>query len=145
MPAICETRQVNDELVCCATVEVRRWLVDQEQRRVRIQSTRQGNALLLATGQPRREMATAISKPDPLEQLRDAVAAHARTTPDAGESYAVVDTGRELSAFRTDDLSAAPGRDVKVQRREHEDDRKRRVLVWRLGDDEREQERGRSR
>jgi hypothetical protein len=56
-----------------------------------------------------------------------------------------VDTGRELSAFRTDDLSAAPGRDVKVQGREHEDDRKRRVLVWRLGDDEREREQGRSR
>ena len=63
----------------------------------------------------------------------------------SGRRYAVVDTGRELSAFRTDDLSAAPGRDVKVQGREHEDDRKRRVFVWRLGDDEREQERGRSR
>jgi hypothetical protein len=62
-----------------------------------------------------------------------------------GQSYAVVDTGRELTALRTDDLSATPGRDVKVETREQEDGRKRRVLVWRLGEDEREQDQGRSR
>ena len=61
----------------------------------------------------------------------------------AGHRHAVVDTGRELTAFRTDDASAAPGRDVRVQSREHDDDRKRRVLVWRLGDDEQERERAR--
>jgi type IV secretory pathway VirD2 relaxase len=63
----------------------------------------------------------------------------------AGRRYAVVDTGRELSAFRADDLATPPGREVRVQGREHEDDRKRRVLVWRLGDDEHEQEQGRTR
>src|SRR5438552_9835353 len=61
----------------------------------------------------------------------------------AGHRHAVVDTGRELTAFRTDDLAAAPGRDVRVRGQEHEDDRKRRVLVWRLGDDEHERERAR--
>jgi len=62
-----------------------------------------------------------------------------------GRQYAVVDTGRELTAFRTEDLAAVPGREVRVQGREHDDDRKRRVLVWRLGDDEREQGRGQTR
>jgi Protein of unknown function (DUF3363) len=61
----------------------------------------------------------------------------------AGHRHAVVDTGRELTAFRTDDLAGAPGRDVRVRGQEHEDDRKRRVLVWRLGDDEHERERAR--
>ena len=63
----------------------------------------------------------------------------------AGRRYAVLDTGRELTAFRTDDLGAVQGREVRVQGHEHEDDRKRRVLVWRLGDDERERERGQTR
>ena len=63
----------------------------------------------------------------------------------AGHRHAVVDTGRELTAFRTDHTSAAPGREVTVQSREHEDDRKRTSLVWRLGEDEREQERDRGR
>jgi type IV secretory pathway VirD2 relaxase len=61
----------------------------------------------------------------------------------AGRRHAVVDTGRELTAFRTDDPAAAPGRDVRVKGQEHEDDRKRKVLVWRLGDDEHERERTR--
>jgi type IV secretory pathway VirD2 relaxase len=61
----------------------------------------------------------------------------------AGHRHAVVDTGRELTAFRTDDLAVAPGRDVRVRGQAHEDDRKRRVMVWRLGDDERERERAR--
>jgi hypothetical protein len=38
-----------------------------------------------------------------------------------------------------------PGREVRVQGREYEDDRKRSVLVWRLGDDEHDQVRGRTR
>jgi hypothetical protein len=58
----------------------------------------------------------------------------------AGQRHAVVDTGRELTAFRTDDPAAAPGRDVRVQGQEHDDDPKRRVLVWRLSDDEHERE-----
>ncbi len=62
-----------------------------------------------------------------------------------GRQYAVVDTGRELTAFRTDDLAAVPGREVRVQGQEREDDRKRRVLVWRLGEDERKQERDHTR
>src|SRR2546427_2044276 len=63
----------------------------------------------------------------------------------AGRRYAVLDTGRELTAFRTDDLGGVQGREVRVQGHEHEDDRKRRVLVWRLGDDERERDRGQAR
>jgi type IV secretory pathway VirD2 relaxase len=63
----------------------------------------------------------------------------------AGHRHAVVDTGRELTAFRTDHTAATPGRDVTVQTREHEDDRKRTSLVWRLGEDERDQERERGR
>ena len=58
----------------------------------------------------------------------------------AGHRHAVVDTVRELAAFRTEDLGGAPGRDVRVRGQEHEDDRKRRALVWRLGDDEHERE-----
>jgi hypothetical protein len=61
----------------------------------------------------------------------------------AGYRHAVVDTGRELTAFRTDDLAVVPGGDVRVRGEEREDDRKRRVLVWRLGDDEHERERAR--
>ncbi len=61
----------------------------------------------------------------------------------AGHRHAVVDTGRELTAFRTDDLAVAPGRDVRVRAQDHEDDRKRRVTVWRLGDEEHERERAR--
>src|SRR5437773_7798205 len=61
----------------------------------------------------------------------------------AGHRHAVVDTGRELTAFRTDDLAAGRGRDVRVRGQEHEDDRKRRVLVWRMGEDEHERERAR--
>jgi hypothetical protein len=61
----------------------------------------------------------------------------------AGHRHAVVDTGRELTAFRTEDLVGASGRDVRVRGQEHEDDSKRRVLVWRLGDDEHERERAR--
>jgi hypothetical protein len=61
----------------------------------------------------------------------------------AGHRHAVVDTGRELTAFRTDDLGVAPGRDIRVRGQENDDDRKRRVLVWRLGDDEQERERAR--
>jgi type IV secretory pathway VirD2 relaxase len=59
--------------------------------------------------------------------------------------YAVVDTGRELTALRTDDLGALPGRQVSMQGREQEDDRKRSVVVWRLTEDERKQERGHTR
>src|SRR5207245_1404133 len=61
----------------------------------------------------------------------------------AGHRHAVVDTGRELTAFRTDDLAVAPGREVRVRGQEHEDDRKRRVMVWRLSDDEHARERAR--
>ena len=61
----------------------------------------------------------------------------------AGHRHAVVDTGRELTAFRTDDLGGTPGVAVRVRGQEREDDRKRRVLVWRLGDDEHERERAR--
>jgi hypothetical protein len=63
----------------------------------------------------------------------------------AGHRHAVVDTGRELVAFRTNHTDTAPGRDITVQGREREDDQKRRTLVWRLGEDEREQERERGR
>jgi hypothetical protein len=54
-----------------------------------------------------------------------------------------------ICAWRSPVSSCAESRQVRVPtfsaRHEREDDRKRRVLVWRLGDDEREQERGRAR
>lgn len=62
-----------------------------------------------------------------------------------GHRHAVIDTGRELTAFRTDHTSTAPGRNITVQSHEPDDDRKRTSLVWRLGEDEREQERDRGR
>jgi hypothetical protein len=59
---------------------------------------------------------------------------------DDGHRYAVVNTGRDLSAFRTPDADLAPGRDVRAQAQHADDDRRRR-LVWRLADDERHQKR----
>jgi type IV secretory pathway VirD2 relaxase len=62
-----------------------------------------------------------------------------------GHRHAVIDTGRELAAFRTDHTGTAPGREITVQSHERDDDRKRTSLVWRLGEDERGQERDRGR
>jgi type IV secretory pathway VirD2 relaxase len=62
---------------------------------------------------------------------------------DDGHRYAVVNTGRDLSAFRTPDADLAPGRDVRAQAQHADDDRRRR-LVWRLADDERHQTRERT-
>jgi len=58
-----------------------------------------------------------------------------------GRRYAVVDTGRELRAFRADDAELAVGRSVRASAHQVEGDR-RRQLLWRLGADERERERG---
>ncbi|PYN12724.1 MAG: hypothetical protein DME06_08660 [Candidatus Rokuibacteriota bacterium] len=58
-----------------------------------------------------------------------------------GRRYAVVDTGRELRAFRADDAELAVGRGVRASAHPAEADR-RRQLLWRLGADERERERG---
>ncbi|PYM37623.1 MAG: hypothetical protein DME17_07165 [Candidatus Rokuibacteriota bacterium] len=57
-----------------------------------------------------------------------------------GQRYAVVDTGRELRAFRADDAELAVGRGVRASAHQAEADR--RQLLWRLGADERERERG---
>ena len=57
-----------------------------------------------------------------------------------GRRYAVVDTGRELRAFRADDAELAVGRGVRASAHQAEADR-RRQLLWRLGADERERER----
>jgi len=84
-----------------------------------------------------------VSEPIPGAIYRGRLVGYGRGR--GGRAYAVVDTGRELTALRTDDLSATPGREVKVEAREQEDGRKRRALVWRLGEDEREQERGHAR
>ena len=84
-----------------------------------------------------------VSEPIPGAIYRGRLVGYGRGR--GGGAYAVVDTGRELTALRTDDLSATPGREVKVEAREQEDGRKRRALVWRLGEDEREQERGHAR
>ena len=58
-----------------------------------------------------------------------------------GRRYAVVDTGREFRAFRADDAELAVGRGVRASAHQAEADR-RRQLLWRLGADERERERG---
>jgi hypothetical protein len=57
--------------------------------------------------------------------------------------YAVVDTGRELVAFRTERGELATGREVRATVHQTDDDRRRR-LIWRLGDDEREHKRERA-
>ena len=62
---------------------------------------------------------------------------------DNGRRYAIVDTGHELAAFRTETADLTPGRDVRVTTHQAEADR-RRGLLWRLGDDERQQERERA-
>ena len=58
-----------------------------------------------------------------------------------GQRYAVVDTGRELRAFRADDAELAVGRGVRASAHQAEAQR-RWQLLWRLGADERERERG---
>ena len=61
-----------------------------------------------------------------------------------GQRYAVVDVGRELVAVRTDSAELAAGREVRATVPGEMEDRRRR-LIWRLGDDEREQQRERTR
>ena len=61
------------------------------------------------------------------------------------QRYTVVDTGREVMAFRTENADVAAGRDVRATgHRVWEEDRRQR-LIWRLGDEERERQRGRER
>ena len=60
-----------------------------------------------------------------------------------GQRYAVVETGRELAAFRAEAADLSAGRDVRVTTHQAEADR-RRGLLWRLGADERQQERERA-
>jgi len=60
-----------------------------------------------------------------------------------GQRYAVVDTGRELAAFRTAEAEITAGREIRAMAQHTDDDRRRR-LIWRLGDDERERHRERS-
>jgi len=57
--------------------------------------------------------------------------------------YAVVDLGREIVAFRTEDTELTAGREVRAEGHREDDDRRRR-LIWRLGADEHEQRRERS-
>jgi len=64
----------------------------------------------------------------------------------AGHRYAVLDTGRELSAFRTDALAHAPGLEIRATSLSVRDGRGRQVLGWRLEDErQRQRERGRER
>ncbi len=58
------------------------------------------------------------------------------------ERYAVVDTGPELVAVRTEYADVVAGRAVRATAHEVEEDPHRR-LIWRLGDDERQQQRER--
>ena len=90
-----------------------------------------------------RTLGRPISVVPPTEGLiyRGQMVAYARG--DDGHRYAVVNTGRDLSAFRTPDADLAPGRDVRAQAQHADDDRRRR-LVWRLADDERQQKRERT-
>ena len=63
-----------------------------------------------------------------------------------GHRYAVLDTGRDLSAFRTDAPAHAPGREVRAISAAGRDARGRQVLGWRLEDErQRQRERGRER
>jgi type IV secretory pathway VirD2 relaxase len=101
-----------------------------------------------AEGLPRmrrveRALGRTVTVVPPTEGLiyRGQMVAYARG--DDGHRYAVVNTGRDLSAFRTPDADLAPGRDIRAQAQHADDDRRRR-LVWRLGDDERQQKRERA-
>jgi type IV secretory pathway VirD2 relaxase len=101
-----------------------------------------------AEGLPRlrrieRTLGRTITVVPPTEGLiyRGQMVAYARG--DDGHRYAVVNTGRDLSAFRTPDADLAPGHDIRAQAQHADDDRRRR-LVWRLGDDERQQKRERA-
>jgi hypothetical protein len=58
-----------------------------------------------------------------------------------GQRYAVVDTGRELRAFRVDEAELAIRRGVRASAHQAEAG-PRRQLMWRLDADERERERG---
>jgi hypothetical protein len=63
-----------------------------------------------------------------------------------GHRYAVLDTGRELSAFRTDAPAHASGLEIRATSASVRDARGRQVLGWRLEDErQRQRERGRER
>jgi hypothetical protein len=63
-----------------------------------------------------------------------------------GVRYAVLDTGRELTAIPASRVSIAVGRNVRATGREVKDEsRNRRRLVWRFAYDERAQARQRGR
>ena len=70
---------------------------------------------------------------------------HAYAQGPEGEQYAVVDTGNELRAFRTDQEELTVGHEVRARGRENIDDenRRTRTLVWRLEDVEQERARQR--
>lgn len=61
-----------------------------------------------------------------------------------GHRYAVVNTGREVVAFHTESAELVVERDVRVSAHEVDEERRRRRLIWRLGADEREQQRERT-
>lgn len=61
-----------------------------------------------------------------------------------GHHYAVVDTGRELSAFRTEERGLAAGREVRATGQPAGDGR-RHPQLWHLRGAEHERERGRAR
>ena len=105
-----------------------------------------------------------IPEPGPLPFLREVERTVGRTIPVAqplegliyrgrlvgyarghdGGRYAVVDIGRELVAVRTESAELAAGREVRATVPDQMEDRRRR-LIWRLGDDERERQRERTR
>jgi len=63
-----------------------------------------------------------------------------------GVRYAVLDTGRELTAIPASRVSIAAGRNVRATGRDMKDEnRNRRRLVWRFAYDERAQGRQRGR
>ena len=57
--------------------------------------------------------------------------------------YAVVDIGRRLMAFPAEGSELTAGRDVRATSHEVDEDRRRR-LIWRLGADERDQQKERT-
>jgi hypothetical protein len=94
-------------------------------------------------------------KPVEIEEPRSGARYRGRlltyATGPEGEHYAVLDTGRQLRALRTEQDELTEGREILARGREvtDEDNRRTRMLVWRLDDAERErtqqQERGRGR
>ena len=90
-----------------------------------------------------RRHAKPMRLPEAGQSYRGALVAYARE--EDGSRYAVLDTGRHLTAFATQRRDLDLGADVRARARILDGDRERRRLTWVLDDLERQREHGRGR